>query len=250
MILGKSSKVKVELGFGSGRWSPNSLKRKVGHLGSHYFVVSFAFQVSIVSFYRLDSRFYQASATNSKVKIEETKSLGEIGEPVGWVTRLGSRYYSRYVNRYYTPPSPFLDANSFIFVINKRSAYIHLPTGFLTACIAYLIITAEAVLFDLKEGYCVTNYRKAKRFCCPLVTPTTTSFFASPKARGGMSPNSFIQTWKVTAELDNDCENWRTWGEAWNHLVRNGDWATDIWQIDYIAFVFIAVSLLPLSQIL
>ncbi|KAE8220501.1 hypothetical protein CF319_g5988 [Tilletia indica] len=40
-------------------------------------------------------------------------------------------------------------------------------TGFIIAVIAGGVIMFEAVLFDLKEGYCSPNWRLAKRFCCP-----------------------------------------------------------------------------------
>lgn len=41
-------------------------------------------------------------------------------------------------------------------------------TGIITALIAGGIVKSEAVLFDLKEGYCQRNWRLAKRFCCPF----------------------------------------------------------------------------------
>ncbi|PWY96911.1 hypothetical protein BCV70DRAFT_234218, partial [Testicularia cyperi] len=40
-------------------------------------------------------------------------------------------------------------------------------TGIITALIAGCIVKSEAVLFDLKDGYCARNWRLAKRFCCP-----------------------------------------------------------------------------------
>ncbi len=36
-----------------------------------------------------------------------------------------------------------------------------------TALIAGCIVKSEAVLFDLKDGYCSRDWRLAKRFCCP-----------------------------------------------------------------------------------
>ncbi|MCO5588224.1 hypothetical protein L7F22_042179 [Adiantum nelumboides] len=41
-------------------------------------------------------------------------------------------------------------------------------TGIITALIAGGIVKSEAVLFDLKEGYCQRDWRLAKRFCCPF----------------------------------------------------------------------------------
>ncbi len=40
-------------------------------------------------------------------------------------------------------------------------------TGIVTALIAGCIVKSEAVLFDLKDGYCAKDWRLAKRFCCP-----------------------------------------------------------------------------------
>ncbi|KAJ9474068.1 putative Anion/proton exchange transporter GEF1 (putative) [Pseudozyma hubeiensis] len=40
-------------------------------------------------------------------------------------------------------------------------------TGIVTALIAGCIVKSEAVLFDLKDGYCARDWRLAKRFCCP-----------------------------------------------------------------------------------
>lgn len=38
--------------------------------------------------------------------------------------------------------------------------------GILTACIAYLVNTAETTLFDWKQGYCTTGWYKSKKVCC------------------------------------------------------------------------------------
>ncbi|CAD6905096.1 unnamed protein product [Tilletia controversa] len=46
-------------------------------------------------------------------------------------------------------------------------------TGFFIAVIAGGVIMFEAVLFDLKEGYCSTDWRMAKRFCCPPAAPAS-----------------------------------------------------------------------------
>ncbi|KAN0061253.1 hypothetical protein ACQY0O_006099 [Thecaphora frezii] len=39
--------------------------------------------------------------------------------------------------------------------------------GIVTALIAGCIVKSEAVLFDLKDGYCQRDWTLAKRFCCP-----------------------------------------------------------------------------------
>ena len=46
--------------------------------------------------------------------------------------------------------------------------FIVTVTGIVTALIAGCIVKSEAVLFDLKDGYCVRDWRLAKRFCCPF----------------------------------------------------------------------------------
>lgn len=39
--------------------------------------------------------------------------------------------------------------------------------GVLVAITAGGVVMSEALLFDLKEGYCVADWHLAKRFCCP-----------------------------------------------------------------------------------
>ena len=57
------------------------------------------------------------------------------------------------------------------FVINSWDRFqgwlIVTITGIVTAIIAGCIVKSEAVLFDLKDGYCARDWRLAKRFCCP-----------------------------------------------------------------------------------
>lgn len=60
--------------------------------------------------------------------------------------------------------------------------------GFLTACIAFAIIRSEMWLFDLKEGYCAQDWRRAERFCCA----------GSHDDAGGAA-----------------CPEWRTWSRVW-----------------------------------
>lgn len=65
--------------------------------------------------------------------------------------------------------------------------------GFLTAVAAFLIVRSEQWLFDIKYGYCMAGWWKARRFCCPNVSEART--FAL-----GASPET--------------CNAWVTWGEA------------------------------------
>jgi len=65
--------------------------------------------------------------------------------------------------------------------------------GFLTAITAFLIVRSEQWLFDIKYGYCVSGWWKARRFCCPVMSDARTfSLGASSEA----------------------CSTWVSWGEA------------------------------------
>jgi chloride channel 3/4/5 len=61
--------------------------------------------------------------------------------------------------------------------------------GILSALIAFAIIRVEGALFDLKEGFCSTNWGTSKRFCC------------TPHNR---SPS------------EEECGDWVEWGQVLN----------------------------------
>jgi chloride channel 3/4/5 len=65
--------------------------------------------------------------------------------------------------------------------------------GFLTAVAAFLIVRSEQWLFDIKYGYCVAGWWKARRFCCPVMSDARTF------ALGASSET---------------CSAWVSWGEA------------------------------------
>jgi chloride channel 3/4/5 len=65
--------------------------------------------------------------------------------------------------------------------------------GFLTAIAAFLIVRSEQWLFDIKYGYCMAGWWKARRFCCPNT--------------------SEARTFALGASREN-CNAWVTWGEA------------------------------------
>jgi chloride channel 3/4/5 len=65
--------------------------------------------------------------------------------------------------------------------------------GFLTAVAAFLIVRSEQWLFDIKYGYCMAGWWKARRFCCPNISEART--FALGASR-------------------ETCNAWVTWGEA------------------------------------
>jgi len=86
--------------------------------------------------------------------------------------------------------------------------------GFVTACVAFLVVRSEQWLFDLKEGYCDDAWYKAKRFCCfPL---------------GLKSPRLI--------EIDATCSAWRTWSEVFDQHGTRGE------MINYLTWIIIAVS--------
>lgn len=91
--------------------------------------------------------------------------------------------------------------------------------GFVTACVAFLVIRSEQWLFDLKEGYCDDAWYKAKRFCC-----------FSPVSGGLKSP------WLL--EVDAVCPAWRTWSEVFAQYGTRGE------MVDYLSWITIAVSVL------
>ncbi|GAA5977293.1 hypothetical protein JCM5350_002419 [Sporobolomyces pararoseus] len=113
--------------------------------------------------------------------------------------------------------------------------------GFVTACIAYAVIGAEMVLFDLKEGYCETSWKLAKRFCCPkednLFSFNNTSSLEVPVALGGFMLRGWNEgRMKTSGEA---CENWKTWGQVWEDRTRQGDGAGSTFE--YVFYVFLAV---------
>ncbi|KAF7288681.1 Chloride channel protein [Mycena chlorophos] len=87
--------------------------------------------------------------------------------------------------------------------------------GFLTACVAYLVVRGEAFLFDLKEGYCSTGFWRSLRSCCPNV------------------------------ESSDQCPAWRPWAEQ---LLRKGTFGEEL--VEYITYSFIALCLATLSCVL
>ena len=86
--------------------------------------------------------------------------------------------------------------------------------GFVTACVAFLVVRSEQWLFDLKEGYCDDAWYKAKRFCC--------------FPHGLKSP--------PLLEIDATCPTWRTWSEVFGQQGTGGE------IVDYLSWIVIAVS--------
>lgn len=96
------------------------------------------------------------------------------------------------------------------------------------------------LLFDIKEGYCSTNPRLAKRFCCKVAetTPSTRPLLSST------STSPFMQGFYISPSTSKSCDDWRTWGEVWTNSRASGEnGAGDLWLVDYGVFVLIAVLL-------
>jgi chloride channel 3/4/5 len=71
--------------------------------------------------------------------------------------------------------------------------------GFLTAIAAFLVVRSEQLLFDIKYGYCVSGWWKARRFCCPAMMPDA-------------------RTFALGALRETPCSAWVPWGEALTSL--------------------------------
>lgn len=72
--------------------------------------------------------------------------------------------------------------------------------GFLTAVAAFLIVRSEQWLFDIKYGYCMDGWWKARRFCCPITSEARTFALGALALR---EPDA--------------CKAWVTWGEAFTN---------------------------------
>jgi hypothetical protein len=102
----------------------------------------------------------------------------------------------------------------------------HLLAGFLTACVAGIIVRSEMWLFDLKDGYCAADWRKARRFCCSAEVPSRT---------GGL-----VQALAVSYTMEK-CDAWRSWSETFQGLSREGRLQGAGWLIDYAVYLLLAV---------
>lgn len=101
---------------------------------------------------------------------------------------------------------------------------IVLITGIVTAAIAGGVVMSEAVLFDLKEGYCQRDWRLAKSFCCSMAPlATSDSYLLQEQAR----PES--------------CSDWVLWSD------KLGSGNETRWGVQHATYLAIAVC--PLSSV-
>ncbi|GAA5907914.1 chloride channel protein [Sporobolomyces salmoneus] len=122
--------------------------------------------------------------------------------------------------------------------------------GFFTACIAYGVISAEMVLYDLKEGYCQKDWKVAKRFCCPsledlssfnLNTSTGALLSKSVSMVARSSGGFMLQGWNVGTmkKGGESCDAWRTWAQVWEERTKQGEGAGATFE--YCFYVFLAI---------
>ncbi|CAE6438320.1 unnamed protein product [Rhizoctonia solani] len=106
--------------------------------------------------------------------------------------------------------------------------------GFLTAVVAFLIIRAEQLLFDIKEGYCVEGWWRAMRFCCPASVD-----------------NQSLRMTRMPTEIE-VCEAWRTWAQVFGpNDDGTGSWpGLESWSIEYVLYMAIALVLALTSSFL
>lgn len=102
--------------------------------------------------------------------------------------------------------------------------------GFVSALVAYLVITSEMLLFDLKSGYCTNSYWQPRRFCCQTVANRSALFIGRAmieKGHGG----------------EEECAAWRSWSQVYYNLPSSSATSHEPshW-IDYGVFIVIAVS--------
>ncbi|GAA5922545.1 chloride channel protein [Sporobolomyces koalae] len=109
--------------------------------------------------------------------------------------------------------------------------------GFCTACIAYAVIGAEMLFYDLKEGYCAgKSWKLAKRFCCRDSDEAGMSL-GTTSIDAGLG--SFVlQGWSVRQATD-ECDAWKTWAQVWQERTRQGPRAGELFE--YAFYIFLAV---------
>ncbi|KAM0755539.1 hypothetical protein T439DRAFT_341321 [Meredithblackwellia eburnea MCA 4105] len=123
--------------------------------------------------------------------------------------------------------------------------------GVITACIAFMIIRSEMVLFDLKDGYCSTSPLKAKRFCCPVLKKVDVTNSATHLRSLWLVTKPQLDLGYSSTSKGEACENWRTWGQVWSGSKAGGiGGAGDLIPVDFVAYTLIAVILASVSAFL
>jgi chloride channel 3/4/5 len=104
--------------------------------------------------------------------------------------------------------------------------FIVTVVGFLTAIVAFLIVRSEQWLFDLKDGYCHDDWKRAKIFCCPHTSVSLDLILH-------LAPD------------EKPCDAWITWGDVFGPSAP----AELRMFVQYIVFALIAVSCLSHSRV-
>ncbi|OCF37887.1 voltage-gated chloride channel [Kwoniella heveanensis BCC8398] len=99
--------------------------------------------------------------------------------------------------------------------------------GIISALIAFMIIRVEMSLFDLKEGFCMTSWGTAKRFCCAPHHPI-------PGGDGGDEPI---------------CGDWVEWGEYLAPKEKGGPEGAWIWGgPEFVSYAIVALGLATIAS--
>ncbi|KAK4055337.1 hypothetical protein OIV83_000620 [Microbotryomycetes sp. JL201] len=107
--------------------------------------------------------------------------------------------------------------------------------GFFTACVAFMIISTEMVLFDYKDGYCTNDLYAAKRFCCNSAAPQT-----SVSSLFGLT--SWTDTMSVSVS---ECKDWKTWNQVWTEKLEG---STLVTVFAFATYLVIAVAFATLAS--
>ncbi|BGP36814.1 hypothetical protein JCM10449v2_000716 [Rhodotorula kratochvilovae] len=119
----------------------------------------------------------------------------------------------------------------FVNLVDGSLGWIVLSVvGFVTACIAFAITRSEMWLFDLKEGYCVANWRSAKRFCC------------RDNAFGAFAAQALL------SRGEEECTGWRTWTNVWESWTGKGEGTSRF--ASYIMYILFALAFSVTSALL
>lgn len=131
---------------------------------------------------------------------------------------------------------------------------IVLLAGIITACIAGAIVESEAVLFDLKDGYCSKDWKLAKRFCCPYGgdqdwdrdSLVVRSSRLSGMMAGWAAPVAGSPRWETlkAGTESESCPGWVQWSEVLSPEGR------DFWWADYAVYIMVAILWASLASIM
>lgn len=108
------------------------------------------------------------------------------------------------------------------------------------------------VLFDLKDGYCSTDLRLAKRFCCreqaePSRHFTLDTLFSS-SLRPFATANATTDLVAISSRALEECAEWRTWDQFFREKTGSSKAAGSV--AKYAFYILIALAFSTLSSFL